>query len=238
MIATPQTLISASILRLRMKSPFFATLAMFAQFHPTPTCPTAATDGKTIFYNEDYIRSLPPRQIDGLFLHEILHAALLHCPRRGTRDRQRWNIAADIIINGMIAQEPAFDLPPGGLRDPRLENYTVEEAYELLLKVTPPPNLPNPDLLYPDQPTETATLEAHWRNALQQAKLIAQSTKQGNLPAGILRELDRLTTPQIDWRTYLWRYLTQTPNDFQDFDRRFIHQGLYLETLRVQICLA
>jgi predicted metal-dependent peptidase len=127
--------ISASILRLRVKSPFFATLAMFAQFHPTQTCPTAATDGKTIFYNEDYIRSLPPRQIDGLLLHKILHAALLHCSRRSTRDYQPWNIAAD-IINGMIAQEPTFDLPPGGLRNLKLENYTVEEAYELLLKVT------------------------------------------------------------------------------------------------------
>jgi predicted metal-dependent peptidase len=54
MIAITQNLISASILRLRMKSPFFATLAMFAQFHPTDTCQSAATDGKTILYNEDY----------------------------------------------------------------------------------------------------------------------------------------------------------------------------------------
>jgi hypothetical protein len=65
MTITAQNLISASILRLRMKSPFFATLAMFARFLPTMAygrsetieCPTAATDGKDIFYNEDFIRS-------------------------------------------------------------------------------------------------------------------------------------------------------------------------------------
>jgi predicted metal-dependent peptidase len=242
MTTTAQNLISASILRLRMKSPFFATLAMFARFLPTIECPTAATDGKDIFYNEDFIRSLPPKQVDGLLLHEVLHAALLHCTRRNTREPQIWNIAADIVINGMIAQESAFELPPGGLREPKLENYTVEEVYELLLKSTNLPKLANLDLLnqapsdIPGSnpqltPTEKAALEAHWRNALQQAKLIAQSSKQGTLPAGIQRELDRLTTPQIDWRSYLWRYLTQTPNDFQGFDRRFIGQGLYLETL-------
>jgi predicted metal-dependent peptidase len=242
---TAQNLISASILRLRMKSPFFATLAMFAQFKADPTCPTAATNGKDIFYNEDYIRSLPPKQVDGLMLHEVLHAALLHCVRRGTRDPKVWNIAADIVINGMIAQEHNFELPIGGIRDPKLENYTVEEVYELLLQQSQLPKLDNLDVLspshqsgnYPDQQqipltaTEKAQLESHWRNALQQAKIIAQTSQKGHLPAGLLRELDRLTTPQIDWRSYLWRYLTQTPNDFDAFDRRFIGQGLYLETL-------
>jgi predicted metal-dependent peptidase len=57
MTTTAQNIISASILRLRMKSPFFATLAMFARFLPTQECPTAATDGIDIFYNEDFIRS-------------------------------------------------------------------------------------------------------------------------------------------------------------------------------------
>jgi hypothetical protein len=52
-----QTLISASILRLRMKSPAFATLAMFANFIPTQECQAAAIDVKDIFYNEDFIRS-------------------------------------------------------------------------------------------------------------------------------------------------------------------------------------
>jgi predicted metal-dependent peptidase len=126
-----QKLISASILRLRMNSPFFATLAMFTRFLPSQEIGTAGTDGKDIFYNEDFIRSLPNKQQDGLMLHEILHAALLHIPRRGTRDRETWSITADIVINGMIAQEKFCELPTGGVRNPKLENYT-EEVYELL----------------------------------------------------------------------------------------------------------
>jgi predicted metal-dependent peptidase len=45
----------------------------------------------------------------------------------------------------------------------------------------------------------------------------------------------------LDWRSYLWRYLVQTPNDFMGFDRRFIGRGLYLEALQgesVQVFVA
>ncbi len=78
---TEEKIISASLLRLRMKSPFLATLALFAPFIPTQNHPTAATDGKDIFYNPDYLQSLTTPQQDGLLLHEVLHAALLHVLR-------------------------------------------------------------------------------------------------------------------------------------------------------------
>ena len=245
-----QKLISASLLRLRMKSPFFATLALFAQFVPTQQHSTAATDGKDIFFNPDFLRSLSPAQIDGLLLHEVLHAALLHVPRCGTREAEAWNCAADIVINGMIAQQNGFELPAGGLRDAKLEHLSVEEVYELLLKNGQKQTCPNFDLLVqapaaresasnrPSAQTadslshaQKAALESHWRNALQQARVIAQTTNSGNLPAGIEREFSLLTNPQLDWRSYLWRYLVQTPTDFSGFDRRFVHLGLYLETL-------
>ncbi len=260
-MTTNQKLISASLLRLRMKSPFFATLALFARFIPYQQLPTAATDGKDIFFNLEYLLSLPTNQQDGLLLHEVLHAALLHVPRRGVRDRTLWNIAADIVVNGIISQQGVFTLPPGGLRDPNLEHLSVEEIYELLLKDTSQcPNLPNPDLL--ESPPEDsdgeadsnssqsssqskiagdgdslssakkAALEAHWQNALQQAAVIARTVNQGKLPAGMERELGALTAAQIDWRAYLWRYLVQTPTDFSGFDRRFIGRRLYLEMLQ------
>ena len=46
------------------------------------------------------------------------------------------------------------------------------------------------------------------------------------------RELGALDTAQLDWRSYLWRYLVKTPSDYTEFDRRFIGRGLYLETLQ------
>src|SRR6185312_912559 len=76
-----------------------------------------------------------------------------------------------------------------------------------------------------------AELELHWRQALQQAKTLVEVLGQGNLPAGLDRELTRLSPSQLDWRSYLWRFLVQTPTDFEGFDRRFVGQGLYLDAL-------
>lgn len=255
-----QTLISASLLRLRMKAPFFATVALFARFIPTQQYKTAATNGKDVFFNPDFVRSLPPGELDGVLLHEVLHAALLHAIRRGERDPELWNIAADIVINGIIMAQKVFELPSGGLRSPRLEHLSVEEAYEELLKnnseqlqllqldlvsLTEEGTGGNQlsDIQPSDNLTQTrkAALEAHWRNALQQATAIVQTIGHGELPAGMGRELSSLNTAQLDWRSYLWRYLVQTPTDFSGFDRRLIGQGLYLETLQgesVQVFVA
>ncbi len=240
--------ISASLLRLRMKSPFFGTLAMFVRFLPSSTIPTAATDGRDIFFNPDFLQSLPINQQDGLLLHELLHAALLHPSRVGTREPKLWNIAADIVVNGTILRERGFELPPGALRDEKLEHLSVEEVYELLQQQgVNNLQLGNLDLLplandasneaqmglnappwgrkLPDE------LKSHWRQALQQAAVIAAASQSGKMPGGIDRELTAAIGSQLDWRSHLWRYLVQTPTDFQGFDRRFVGRGLYLESL-------
>ncbi len=54
--------------------------------------------------------------------------------RRSVRDAKVWNVAADIVVNGIIMQQGCFELPPGGLRDTQIEHLSVEEIYELLLK--------------------------------------------------------------------------------------------------------
>ncbi len=255
-----ERIISASLLRLRMKSPFFATLALFTRIRATQTLPTAATDGRDIFINEDFLRSLSSPQVDGLLLHEVLHAALLHVLRRGQREPMLWNVAADIVVNGMIAQQQSFELPESGIRDPKLEHLSVEEIYEILLPNTTYYTLCDLDLL--NQPPDDASeggqggqvdggslgqakqkaLEAYWRNAMQQAVVVARSSNsQGSIPAGIERELGALTQAQLDWRSYLWRYLVRTPTDFTGFDRRFIGRKLYLEALEgesVQVFVA
>jgi predicted metal-dependent peptidase len=233
-------LISASLLRLSSQSPFFGTLALFASIQASEQIPTAATDGKTLYFNPEYFKALNALERDGILLHEVLHAVLLHVIRRGGREPKLWNIAADIVINGMIIKA-GFTLPKGGLRDSRLEDMDVESVYEYLLQHTSLFTLPFGDLLGnapADAQGDTAIdqagnipLETHWRNALQQAKHAEQTTMHGNLPAGLERELKGVDSAQIDWRTYLWRFLVRTPTDFGEFDRRFVGLGLYLETL-------
>ncbi len=126
-----QRRISVSLLRLRRRSPFFATLALFAHYRPSLTIPTAATDGRDVFYNPHFMAALSDDHFDGVLLHEVLHAALLHVTRCSHRDPQRWNIAADVVVNGILIQQ-GFSLPEGHVRNLELERLAVEEVYALL----------------------------------------------------------------------------------------------------------
>jgi predicted metal-dependent peptidase len=231
-----QRQISAAILQLRLRAPFFATLALFARIIPSQEHRTAATDGRDIYINPDFWHALTSAERLGLLAHEVLHAALLHVPRRGQRDPFLWNVAADIVVNGAILAESGFALPKGHLRNQQLEHLSVEEVY---YKLKSQPDLQKTlhllfaDLLEPGgEFTESvyAELEQHWQQALQQARVLLEA-QQGMLPAGLLRELAHLSPSQLDWRTYLWRFLVQTPTDFQGFDRRFIGEELYLDVL-------
>lgn len=253
--------ISACLLRLRMRSPFFATLALFARFNATMDVPTAATDGRDVLYNPVFMGKLPAPQFDGVILHEVLHAALLHVPRRGHRDPQGWNIAADIVVNGILIQN-GFELPEGTIRDENLERYSVEEVYALLPRQEREYTLSMQDLLNEPQDGDTpggegksnskshqqeqpgqngslgqskrARLESHWQQAAQQAAVIARGLTRGELPVGVDRLLGAVSQAQLDWRTLLWRYLTRTPTDFEEYDRRMVGRGLYIESLEGQ----
>lgn len=232
-----QRQISAAIIQLRLHSPFFATLALFAQIIPTQAYRTAATDGRDIYVNTQFWHSLTVSERLGVMAHEVLHAALLHVSRRGQRDPLLWNIAADIVVNGIILAEDSFALPEGHLRSQSLEHLSVEEVYHKL-KVQPglqkQLHLLFSDLIEPEwglSPDGYAALEQYWKQALQQGRTLLDMVGYGTVPAGLLREMTHLSPAQLDWRAYLWRFLVQTPTDFQGFDRRFIGQGLYLDAL-------
>ncbi len=227
--------ISASLLRLRSQAPFFAVLALFARMILRNDLPTAATDGRDVFFNQGFVDELNAAELDGLLLHEVLHAALLHLPRRGTREPLLWNIAADIVVNGIIANETPFTLPQGALREGALEKFSTEEVYELLGRdLKNLPFLAHPDLLEAKElgdDERRRILETYWQHARQQAAVLARASGIGKLPAGLVRELGALEPSHLDWRAHLWRYLVRTPVDFQGFDRRLLSRGLYLETL-------
>lgn len=255
--------VSASLLRICQRSPFFATLALHARITITDRLPTAATDGRDVFVNPNFFGALSPAAQDGLLLHEVLHAALLHVTRRGTRDPELWNIAADIVVNGMLVRD-GYTLPEGGVRDPNKEHLATEEVYELLLReaqqgkhaaagmsdlleATPGDGSGQADDeeqagTMPNTAADRAELEGKWKQALQQAQMVMQSSLAGDVPAGLRRELDALLASRVDWRSYLWRYLVQTPTDFGAFDRRFVGDGMYLETIagetvHVHVCV-
>ncbi len=259
----PEEEISIWISAVNRICPFFSALAMFAECIITERIPTAATDGKRLFFNPAFMGSLPQRARLGVLVHELLHAALMHPSRTQHRSPIVWNIAADIVVNGIVLAQEGLALPEGAIQDQQLAHLSVEEVYELLFKKHPdkdcsqllaesgigwdlsaggiPGQSTDPDEA---SRTDLAKIEGYWKGALLEAESVARlgSGSRGSVPAEMARAFDRITCPTLDWKTMLWRHLVRTPVDFSGFDRRFIGDGLYLEnlegdSLKVTICI-
>jgi len=162
------------------------------------------------------------------------------------RDPKIFNIAGDIVINGMIENEGNVKIPSFGIRDKKLEHLSVEEIYEILIKKKKKYSNEFNDLVfnndykdYKKEENEQASgspqtekeIRAYWKQAINDAKLIAKSSGKNVYPKSFDKTLGEITEPEIDWKIKLWNFLVRTPTDFGDFDRRLIYSGLYLENL-------
>jgi predicted metal-dependent peptidase len=248
-------LVSGSVMRLRARCPFFAVLALHSTWTERPDIETAATNGEEIWFNKDFMAGLTPAHRDFVVAHEVAHVALRHIGRIGPREPERWNVAADIVVNGMLVKM-GMKMAPGGLRAESLEHLRVEDVYARLhtLTVNQKRKLGATegnklrDLMRSEAKVDgdgfDPAQDAIWRTAIQRASVIQRlhGGGQGLGGLGECRELTELLSPQLDWRTVLWRFLVRTPTDYVGWDRRFIHRGEYLDaldgqSLTVAVCI-
>ena len=96
------------------------------------TKPTMATDGRKIYYNPEFVKSLLVEEIQGVLFHEGCHVIFEHHLRIGKRNHKLWNIACDYVINGYIVDVLKMSLPEGGLYDPRFKGMSAEKVYAIL----------------------------------------------------------------------------------------------------------
>jgi len=78
---------------------FFASLALRLQVVEDASAETMFTDGKVLAYNPLFVDKLSLAEIKGVLAHEVMHIALAHHVRRGSRDKVKWNMACDYAIN-------------------------------------------------------------------------------------------------------------------------------------------
>jgi predicted metal-dependent peptidase len=250
--------IAASQIRLSESFPFFGALLMMAPIVMTNTIPTAATNGRDLLFNADFVHSLNAQELDGILVHELLHLALLHVPRRGVRDHMVWNIAADIHVNGIVYSLKQLKLPAGAVEDLGLAPLCVEEIYEKLLNDRKSTSndrltlrrqahkLEVVDLVeLPDEGRDShdsrensalsAQLVTTWTSNVSCALGMAGKQHHGSPPAALLRSVLEANSPQINWQSALWRSVVRTPDDFAGFDRRHLWRGLYVEALESEM---
>lgn len=99
---------------------------------------TAATDGKNIYFDPNFLASLSDDDKLFIIAHELMHVKFEHMYRimdknGQKRDPQVWNIATDAIINANLERD-GFKIKEGYVNMPEALKYSAEEFYEKLLR--------------------------------------------------------------------------------------------------------
>lgn len=144
--------LSTARIGLLMRQPFFGNMATRMQLIENNTwCKTAATNGVDFFYNTNFVSRLTIGELQFLFAHEILHAALDHIGRRGNRKPKLANIAQDYAVNQILVDDSIGTPITNGfvednkgqlhaiklLQDNKYRELAWEEIYDMLLKDMP-----------------------------------------------------------------------------------------------------
>ena len=119
--------------RLLVKYPFFGSVVANSNFIAEPAVRTAGTDGKTIYYNPNFIESITDEEQTFVFAHEICHIAFDHIFRSEGKDKDLWNIATDSVVNAFLKQD-GLPIVEGVVDIPEAINYDAEEMYKKLLE--------------------------------------------------------------------------------------------------------
>ena len=227
--------------------PFYAHLTMKLKLEWLEDVPggISATDGESLFIAPDTFTKLPKLQQVTILVHEVLHCAAGHLWRRGLRDPQQWNMAADIAIDNIIKAD-GFEAGPWeanreswlrkhGMTFTQFNGQTAERIHDQLPKL--PPQMKcgcggngNGGCFRDksgDSQGDRSAQEAAWRDAVVQAGQLAGKTP------GAWSELVKAAMPKPPFHLKLFEYLNRGlggDSDWASLNRRCMWRGLYLPT--------
>ena len=198
--------ISAKITNARVgilkEHPFFGRLLLRLKFG-LADCGTAFTDMRRIVFDRNFAERLSLTELEYVLIHEVLHCVLKHCTRMKGKDPLIYNVACDIVSNSTLLEmynkdeikidgQLLMHLAPDGTEG---RNYTTEEVYKLLMKLSVKDfndlygggNLDNHQL-WGEAESENATLEDLWNHHIKDAVVACGSGGTG-IPSYLERYL-------------------------------------------------
>lgn len=239
--------------QLMERAPFFGALSLRLKLveESAADCPTMAVDGVSLFFSAAFVDSVSEPELLGVMVHEILHCAYRHMTRRGNRDPEQWNYAADYAINPAVIAA-GFVLPKGCLLDARFDGLSAETIYTMLERDKrdgkPKPASGSPlagevrDAPEPGEGSEPgegegsgSDIDGEWSDAVQQAIGVAnRQAKAGRGHAGLETFKAGAKAAAVDWKPELARFTDMSA--MRDFDwtrpnKRFAWQGLTLPSM-------
>lgn len=128
-----ETKLATARTRLILDKPFLGALVLRLPMVAADVswCETTFTDGKTFYYNSDYIDALDADQTQFALSQQALHCALSHFYRRGHRVKHRWTLACAYAVTPLLIKDGLKPVPDVMyLRD--YEGMTAEEIYPCL----------------------------------------------------------------------------------------------------------
>ena len=122
---------------LLLRHPFFGNMATRLRIAAADDwLPTAAVDGRNLYYNTQFFNAMSNKEIEFVIAHEILHMVFDHLGRRGDRNPMLYNIAADYIVNNTLVRDRIGEKPKivDCFQDFKYDGWTSEEVYDELFK--------------------------------------------------------------------------------------------------------
>ncbi|MEU9169586.1 hypothetical protein AB0D34_17560 [Streptomyces sp. NPDC048420] len=153
-----------------------------------------------------------------ILAHEMLHAALRHGDRCGTRDPYLFNIACDYVINGWLNEMQIGLMPEGLLYDPELTGLSSEEVYDRIAgdlrrmrRLSTLRGKGAGDILGGPlgSPRDYVDLDEFYRRGLARGLDLHQQQERGFLPGGLVEEIRALSHPPLPWDARLARWFDE-----------------------------
>ena len=122
---------------LLLRHPFFGNMATRLRILAADDwLPTAAVDGRNLYYNTQFFNAMDNKEIEFVIAHEILHMVFDHLGRREDRNPMLYNIAADYIVNNTLMRDRIGNKPSivDCFQDFKYEEWTSEQVYDDLFE--------------------------------------------------------------------------------------------------------
>ena len=228
---------------LLLRHPFFGNMATRLRIKAADDwLPTAAVDGRNLFFNTQFFNAMSNQEIEFVIAHEILHCVFDHLTRREDRDGQIYNIAADYIVNNLLVRDRIGTIPKlvDCYQDFKYDTWSSEEVYDDIFEQAKQngddflnqlgelldehldwegdgeEDGNNNSNISNKQPKYSKEQMREIRDEVKENMMTAaQSSGAGNVPAEIERMISKLTEPKMNWREILRQQIQSTiRNDY------------------------
>jgi predicted metal-dependent peptidase len=247
---------------LLLRHPFFGNMATRLRIQCADEwCPTAAVDGRNLYFNTQFFNAMSNKEIEFVIAHEILHCVFDHLGRRDERNPMLYNIAADYIVNNLLVRDRIGEKPSivDCYQDFKYEGWSSEEVYDELFKeaekngqefIEQLGEMLDEHLDLEGDGTEEDNKDGKGRPKYSKAEMdqikdeikeamiqAAQTAGAGNVPGGVQRLIKQLTEPKMNWRELLRQQIQSTIKSDYTFarpSRKGWHTGAILPGMNFQ----